>query len=454
MRRAILWVVAAAVWLAAAIPAFTQNPNISGSITAASSDCTVAAACVKLLTSADAGAVALTITGTFSATLQFEGSIDQVVWSSIQGTALTSGTATSATSTGAWQFSVAGLRGFRVRCSAFTSGTATIALQASASSPAGGGGGGGGGGTVTQSDPTQLNATAVGTKTNNNAAPGTNNLGVLPAVANAAIPSRTEGNQVALSTDLLNQLRMILCDAAGNSRCANVDASGNVNVATPSMLYNSSPPSYANGASVSQFEPSTHGGITIATGTDPANVGYDTQTLVFLIRMINQIANSTAAPKAGSPISQVAGLSPVLPSLAKPVGMIGDRIKIAVPDGDPCLTQERTEVPISQTASTKVVAGRAGQRIHICQLRVVVANAAAEITSEWEGTGSACGTGTIAHSGSTAAANGESFPAGGGYQSGDGSATVILTGWNNDFCLAQSGSNRVSGKLQYVYAPN
>lgn len=47
-----------------------------------------------------------------------------------------------------------------------------------------------------------------GSLTNNNAAPGADNLGVLPAVANAAAPSYTEGRQVLLSTDLTGALRV------------------------------------------------------------------------------------------------------------------------------------------------------------------------------------------------------------------------------------------------------
>lgn len=50
--------------------------------------------------------------------------------------------------------------------------------------------------------------TVVGSKTTNNAAPGATNVGVLPALANAAAPSLTEGNQVALSTDLSGNLRI------------------------------------------------------------------------------------------------------------------------------------------------------------------------------------------------------------------------------------------------------
>lgn len=63
--------------------------------------------------------------------------------------------------------------------------------------------------TVVDSGTTAISGTVTtaGAKTNNNAAPGATNLGVLPALANAATPSWSEGNQVALSTDLLGSLR-------------------------------------------------------------------------------------------------------------------------------------------------------------------------------------------------------------------------------------------------------
>jgi hypothetical protein len=47
----------------------------------------------------------------------------------------------------------------------------------------------------------------AGNKSNNGGAPGANNLGVLPAVATAAAPAYTEGNQVAASTLLNGSLR-------------------------------------------------------------------------------------------------------------------------------------------------------------------------------------------------------------------------------------------------------
>lgn len=53
-----------------------------------------------------------------------------------------------------------------------------------------------------------VSATATGSKSDNGGVPGATNLGVLPAVANAAAPTKTEGNQVSLSTDLAGSVRV------------------------------------------------------------------------------------------------------------------------------------------------------------------------------------------------------------------------------------------------------
>lgn len=53
-------------------------------------------------------------------------------------------------------------------------------------------------------------AQAAGTKTNNNAAPGATNVGALTAVANAAAPTQTEGNLVALRSTLSGDLAITL----------------------------------------------------------------------------------------------------------------------------------------------------------------------------------------------------------------------------------------------------
>jgi hypothetical protein len=64
---------------------------------------------------------------------------------------------------------------------------------------------------VSNANPVPVSGTiSSGSLTNNNAAPGANNQGVLPAVANAAAPTWIEGNQVLESVDLKGNQRVIL----------------------------------------------------------------------------------------------------------------------------------------------------------------------------------------------------------------------------------------------------
>jgi hypothetical protein len=104
---------------------------------------------------------------------------------------------------------------------------------------------------------------------------------------------------------------------------------------------------------------------------------------------------------------------------------------------------------ISQTATTRIITGVPGMRWVVCAIRIV-ANAA-EVTSELEGTGTNCGTGTVAHSGSTTAASGESFSAGGGYQS---TQPFYANKPGTDFCIGDSGSSRVTGKVTAAFVPS
>lgn len=67
---------------------------------------------------------------------------------------------------------------------------------------------------------------AAGTKTNNNAAPSTDNVPVLPVVANASSPSHTEGNMVALSANLTGNLRTSVNQIGGVTVAAGNGVSG------------------------------------------------------------------------------------------------------------------------------------------------------------------------------------------------------------------------------------
>lgn len=70
-------------------------------------------------------------------------------------------------------------------------------------------------------------STVAGNKTNNNAAPGATNVGVLGGIANAVAPSWTEGNLVNHSVDLHGSTRVLWMDSSGNVVTPEVSATTN-----------------------------------------------------------------------------------------------------------------------------------------------------------------------------------------------------------------------------------
>ena len=116
-------------------------------LTAASTDCSTAGSCVIFPIPQDTGTLGVSLTGTFTATVVFEGTADNNAtndntWTTVNCTPPGSTTAvTSATAAGSWRCSVGGLTHFRVRASAYTSGP-TVTINSSRASLSGGGGGG------------------------------------------------------------------------------------------------------------------------------------------------------------------------------------------------------------------------------------------------------------------------------------------------------------------------
>lgn len=93
----------------------------------------VASATSVTLTLAQYSQSAVQITGTWSATLQFEASVDGTNFFAVPAIVpSTNAIVTSATANGQWLVPVAGYKQFRVRCSAFVSGTVVITVQGSA----------------------------------------------------------------------------------------------------------------------------------------------------------------------------------------------------------------------------------------------------------------------------------------------------------------------------------
>jgi len=98
----------------------------------ATGNLTAAAQTVAVVGAGD-GNVGLQITGTWVATLQFEGTIDGTNWFAMNAHAIgtTASLITSTTANGQWRLMSGGCVQVRVRCSAFTSGTAVVTLVAS-----------------------------------------------------------------------------------------------------------------------------------------------------------------------------------------------------------------------------------------------------------------------------------------------------------------------------------
>jgi len=143
-----------------------QGPSTtSGSLTAQwDGTGTAPAGSQVTLLAGDEGTVSLQITGTFSLTTIFEGTVDNTTWRTIHANNIVADTlVTGATASGIFLFP-AGLTGVRVRCSAYTSGTAVITMRATPASSAmlsvSTVGGGGSGGTVNQGTPNAGGASA------------------------------------------------------------------------------------------------------------------------------------------------------------------------------------------------------------------------------------------------------------------------------------------------------
>jgi hypothetical protein len=115
-----------AINAAGEVPIIDMDTIASGSLTATGSVTTAA------LNGVDAAGVQ--VTGTWVGTLIFEGSVDGTNYFTMNGTtfASTGELFTGSAANGQWQIDIGGVQLFRVRCSAFTSGTIVITIRASA----------------------------------------------------------------------------------------------------------------------------------------------------------------------------------------------------------------------------------------------------------------------------------------------------------------------------------
>lgn len=110
------------------IPSMAQAQRTAGGgIYAADTTCTTGVC--QSITVGDEATAAIQVQGSYSGTLQFEGTTDDANWFSIYGTPPSGSDVSSTTSTGFWQFKVAGMSSIRVRCSSYSSGVAAVSIK-------------------------------------------------------------------------------------------------------------------------------------------------------------------------------------------------------------------------------------------------------------------------------------------------------------------------------------
>lgn len=83
-------------------------------------------------------------------------------------------------------------------------------------------------------DQAAFSVNASGTKTNNNAAPGANNIGALTMLANTSAPTFTDGDMTTGSVDPHGSTRVLQMDASGNA--ITVPAGNPCELSTPSQV--------------------------------------------------------------------------------------------------------------------------------------------------------------------------------------------------------------------------
>lgn len=207
--------------------------------------------------------------------------------------------------------------------------------------------------TVVQGTASSLKAEVVGTLTNNGAAPTTTQFGALTVLANAAQPTITEGRQALLSTNLKGDLRTMICDAALNDRCANVNSSNYLQVVSPPIIYNSTQPTVTNGQTT-DFQISTRGELKIVNMDAAGNA-----------RGANVDANNNMGVVLAAETTKVIGTINIAAS--QTVGLVAGTALVGsvVPYAGGTLVSGTITSAMTGTTSTSLVSGTASNYLYI-----------------------------------------------------------------------------------------
>ena len=146
--------------------------------------------------------------------------------------------------------------------------------------------------------------TVAGNKTNNNAAPGATNIGALVGVANAAAPTHTEGNQVAVRTNLAGDLAITLDGeavvlGAGTAGIGKLTANSGVTIGAVEIAAAQTLGTVSTVTNLSQM-----GGVAIALNTGVRSTGTMRVTIATddLVPVVGAVAHDAAI--SGNPVRQ------------------------------------------------------------------------------------------------------------------------------------------------------
>lgn len=171
-----------------------------------------------------------------------------------------------------------------------------------------------------------------------------------------------------------------------------------------------------------------------------------TQTDTVMVGGVNVKEINAVAPLMGNGTTGAGALRVSIASDSTGQTKLTDGTNSAIID--PCVSSGAAlfRIALSQTASGVVKSGTSSKRTYICSVMLVSADG--ENISFVSGSGSACGTSTVADIGATTAANGMNLAANGGFVLSPGAAAWAQTTVNaDDLCLLQSGSGRISGVM-------
>ncbi len=405
------------------------------------------------------GSVAAQITGTWTGTIEFEGTVDNSNWFSIKALPPTSSTtATNSSANGQWVIGAAGYHAVRFRASAWTSGTATIYAEGSSGTQftinASGGGGGDGkildGAGAGEAD--VMGSSPAGTEqglVTRNIPSGTQTVsGTVTANAGSGTFTNQQSNITAdydtgAGTQTTTMFGVALPKSGGAvaggtstdpirtdpTGTTTQPVSGTVTANAGTGTFNIQSNASVNVAQVNGVTTSTGNGV---SGTGVQRVTIASDNTGFAVNNTQQgtasqnvaqfggtnVTTGTGVGGAGIPrvtisndsslaanqsvnINQIAAVTPVM-AAASTAAAAADRglvVSISPNGGNPCQNPAATLSAVagatSGTAAVQLVALSGSTKIYICSVNVTGVSGTTPTFSLKYGTGTACATGGV-----------------------------------------------------------